>query len=218
MEAKWGESNNRYETQYGIQVYHISPGQGLELDEQPCIGIKTWSILIHARISNLNGVRKIIGSSAWDSSGLYVKDAKYTVVPASLGLFCPEELLPEKFYKFGVTRDDSGNVGIYLNGFKCASAKIDSAESNGFKLGDHDIDFFKGDGDVNPEVYLRQITVWNKALSPADFAKASDCKLPSVSTNNCNGVVTLNVPYSGHSFSSSWGGYQVGVIWGMCQI
>jgi len=184
------------------------------VDENACIGVKKWSILVHARISNINGIRKIIGSSAWDSSGLYIKDTKFTLLPASLGLFCPEELLSEKFYKFGVTRTEDSNLAIYLNGFQCASAKIDSAESNGFKLGDHDIDFFRGDGDVNPEVFLRQITIWNKALTPKDMAKASDCKLPTVSTSTCAGVVTLNVPYSGHSFSSSWGGYQVGAVWG----
>jgi hypothetical protein len=212
--GKWGESNNRFETQYGVQVYHISPGQGLEVDEGACIGIKKWSILAWARIGNVNGVKKIIGSSDWDSSGLYVKDTKYTVLPANLGLFCPEELLSERFYRFGVTRDEEGNLAIYLNGFQCAKAKIDSAESNGFKLSPHDIAFFRGDGDVNPEVFLRQVTIWDKALEPKDMIKASDCKAATVSTSTCKGVVTLNVPYSGHSFSNSWGNYQVGVVWG----
>ena len=188
------------------------------MDEGACIGIKKWSILIHARITNVNGVKKIIGSSPWDSSGLYVKDTKFTVLPANLGLFCAEELLSDKFYKFGVTRGDDGNLAVYLNGFQCAKSKIDGAESNGFKLGDHDIDFFRGDGDVNPEVYLRQITIWDKDLAPKDMAKASECKLPTLSTSTCSGVVTLNVPYSGHTFSSSYGGYQVGVVWGMCSI
>ena len=214
MAAKWGENNNRYETQYGIQVYHISPGQGLEVDEAACIGTKKWSILVHARISNINGLRKIVGSSDWDSSGMFIKDAKYTVIPASLGLACQEELLSDRFYKFGVTRAEDGSLSIYLNGFKCSSSKVDSSESSGFKLSAHDITFFKGEGDVNPEVYLRQIKIWDKTLSSSDMAKASECKLPTVSSNACSGYVTFNVPYSGHSFSSSYGGYQVGVVWG----
>ncbi len=196
-------------------MYHISPGQGLEVDEAACINNKKWSILVHARISNLNGLRKIIGSSDWDSSGLYIKETKYTVMPASVGLVCQEELLSDRFYKFGVTRADDGKLAIYLNGFECSSAKIDSSESSGFKLSAHDIAFFKGDGDVNSEIYLRQIKIWDKTLSQSDMAKASECKLPTVSSNACAGYVTFNVPYSGHSFSSSYGGYAVGVVWGM---
>jgi hypothetical protein len=212
--AKWGESRNRFEVQYGVQVYHISPGQGLEVDEAACIGATKWSIVINARIINLRGLRKLIGSSLWDNGGIFVKDGKYTVMPSSVGLSCPEDLISDRFYKFGVTRSDKGVLSLFLNGFLCASSKVDSSESAGFKLSEHDIDFFQGDGDVLAEVYLRRIVIWDKDLEDSEMAQTSQCKLPTLSNNACAGYVTVNVPYSGHSFSSSYGGYQVGVVWG----
>ena len=64
----------------------------------------------------------MIGSKAWGTDGgVAVDAAKYQLIPSSADLGCGWTIFDDEYYHFGITRDDKGEVSLYLNGYKCAS-------------------------------------------------------------------------------------------------
>jgi hypothetical protein len=218
--AKWGEGsfNEGSETQYlnsGTvnRWYRFGAGQGLQLNEATCISQSKWTIIIWARLDQVNGARQLMGSEAWSEDGLFVANSKYRFLPESAGLACDEIIRTTRFYQFGVTRSDDGTVTLYLNGFKCSTGKPDNKD--GFTPAKDDITFFRSGGSnaANVAGYVQSIRLWNKALKSDEMLKACNCKLPSESSKACGSTIVMNVPYKGHKYSSVWGGSSVGTGW-----
>ena len=208
LTAPWGEgsfdSNNHW--------FRFGAGQGLLLDQANCISsVSQWSIIVEARLDNTNG-RILIGSSAWGTDGLFV-DTVPRFTPASLKLKCDERILSSRFYQFGLVRNSEGNVSISLNGFTCAVAK--PSQRDGFKLSPHEISFFHSDqSSANTAGYVRRIRVYKSALTNEKMASECGCSLPNLATSACLSYIIQNAPYSKHRYSSTWGNYEKGVVWG----
>ena len=151
-----------------------------------------------------------MGSEAWSEDGLFVSDNKYKFLPDSAGLACKQIIRTSRFYQFGVTRSESGDVALYLNGFQCSKGKPENKD--GFLLSKDDVTFFRSGGSTAANVpgYVTSIRLWAKALSKDEMLKACSCKLPTESTKACGSTITMNVPYKGHKYSSVWGGYALG--------
>jgi hypothetical protein len=190
--------------------YRFGAGQGLQLNEAACIAPGRWSVVIQARLDQVVGSRQLMGSEAWSEDGLFVSDSLYRFLPSSAKLACTEVIRTSRFYQFGVTRSDDGEVAIYLNGFQCAAGKPDNKD--GFTLAKNDVFFLRSGGSPSANVagYVSRIRLWDKALGQDGMAKACGCSLPTVSTKSCGSTIVVNVPYKGHRYSSVWGGYGMG--------
>jgi hypothetical protein len=221
LTAPWGQGQFQKGPHYNTKLaggvmhdgwrYVITPGQGLRLDESDCVKPQQWSVQIHAQLSIVNSLRQIMGTKAWGDDGLYVKDV-FRFIPQETKLKCSEILRNTVYYKFGLTRDKDGTLAIYLNGFKCAEAKPEFKK--GYVLDPEGVDFFRNkDASKNTGASVLQIEMWNTALSPAEMAKKNGCKLPDVASA-CKSLVISNPAYSKHHYSSTWGDYKPGQVFG----
>lgn len=195
--------------------YNFGDGQGLQLDESACIGPDTWSILIHAKLDKVEGLRQILGSSAWDEDGFYV-DRQFQLLPATDKMVCTENLRTSKWYYFGVTRSPSGAISMYVNGYLCGTNDV--AAHDGMKLAEDDISFFKNAGSANTPGYVKRIRIWNKDLDEDSMASASGCSLPKRAKEQCESTMNLNQPYNKHVYSHVWSNYLPGVVYGQGQL
>jgi hypothetical protein len=194
------------------QRYQVLDGSGLELDEANCIKGETFTVIVRGRLSDVTNWRQIFGSATWDEDGLYVNEM-YRMQPASLKMQCTEKIIAERWYDFGLTRDDKGKLGLYLNGYLCATTT--SKDKKGYVLDPNNVRFFRsGDSGKQPNGAIQRIQMWNKALAAADMAKQSSCSLPETGTA-CKGVIALNPAYKYHRYSSVWGNYAVGEVYAM---
>jgi len=117
--SAWG--SGAYTTGTG---FYFDNGEGLKLDEVNCINDKaTYTILLYARLRYVTGSRQVIGSKSWGTDGgvAVAYGANYQLIPSTADVECPWKIYDDKYYHFGMTRDDKGTVSLYLNGFKCAS-------------------------------------------------------------------------------------------------
>jgi hypothetical protein len=220
LTAKWGEGtfNEGSETHYLTSGtvshwYRFGAGQGLQLNEGSCIPQNRWTIIITARLDDVSGSRQILGSEAWSEDGLFVSSAKYRFLPESTGLECSETIRTARYYQFGISRNDAGEVSLYVNGFKCASRKPEVKD--GLILSKNDVTFFRSGGSSASNVagFVSNIRLWATALGNDEMLKACSCSLPEESTKSCESIIVLNIPYSRHKYSSVWGGSTVGTGW-----
>ena len=191
-------------------MYRFSKNEGLTLDEGRCVTSSEWTILVYAKIDQTTGKRQVIGSSAWGNDGLYV-DTILRMVPATTKMQCQDDIDSGKWYVYGLTRTNEGKMSLYLNGYLCATSA--PKERGGFKLADHDVTFFNNKKGANTAGYIRNIKVVKKAMNRGEMASEAFCSVAEVSTAKCRGLITLNPPYSKHSYSSLYANYAPGVIW-----
>jgi hypothetical protein len=133
IESAWGSGVFTKET-----GFYFDNGKGLKLDESNCINNKdTYTIIIEARLADTTGSRQVIGSKAWGTDGgvAVAGNAQYQLIPNTAGLECPWKIFDDKYYQFGITRDDKGTVSLYLNGYQCASgSRLSPVENISFTI------------------------------------------------------------------------------------
>lgn len=141
-----------------------------------------------------------------DGSGLYV-NSQYQLFPSSSGLKCEETIFPGQLYKFGITRGEDGVVALFLHGGKCAGGS--PLFSGGYELDASYVTFFKDEGDENTGGTLRQVRLWDRALTLQEMATECGCTLTEPAPK-CPNHVVYNVPYFRTAYSSVWDNNAVG--------
>jgi len=204
-------NGHRVNSERSDQRYQVRNGNGLQLEETRCIkNPKVFSVVVRGRLTSVSGWRQVFGSSSWDEDGLYVNKI-FRMQPATLKLKCKETILQNRWYDFGLTRDSKGKLSLYLNGYLCATGS--GKAHNGFALGDSVRFFRSGDSGKQPSGAIQRIRMWNKALGQGDMAKTSMCTLSEVG-KECKGYIAMNPAYKYHRYSSVWGNYRVGTVYG----
>ena len=100
-----------------------------------------------------------------------------------------------------MSRSAKGEVKIYINGYLCAAKS--PALADHFALSPTDVSFFHDDGSENAAGFVKQITMWGKALSDEEILTNSQCVLPTEG-KKCDRTVLYNPPYSNIVYSSTW--------------
>jgi len=114
-----------------------------------------------------------------------------------------------QFYQFVVTRDSSGVISLFINGFKCASGS--PKYSDGYTLDPKDIIFFRDEvAAQNSAGNVKKIRLWSKALSAEDIASYCDCKLLTPA-KACDSNIIISGPYSKIKYSSTYNNDPVGI-------
>ena len=202
LHAPWGQGT--FDTKTG---YTFRAGQGLVVDESRCIeSTKTYSILIRAKLNQVDKNRGILTNEEWAENSLVVQNGEYTLKPTKLT--CPEMIRPGYFYDFGITRSTNGVVSLYLNGYKCATGSPVSME--GYPLEENNIQFLRGvSTGQSSSGQVKRIQIWNKALSPSKMETESNCELPE-QTKRCISTVEYNPASEKYAASSIYGNYKMG--------
>jgi hypothetical protein len=65
--------------------------------------------------------RKLVHSAGWGNAGVYVN--QFFQVYGNDDMACEEPILPQRWYHFGISRSSSGEVRLYLNGYRSATAR-----------------------------------------------------------------------------------------------
>ena len=117
-----------------------------------------------------------------------------------------------QFYQLVVTRDSSGVISLFINGFKCATGSPKFAD--GYTLDPNDVVFFRDEAAAqNAAGNVKKIKLWSKALSAEDVASYCDCKLLSPA-KACSSYIIISGPYSKIKYSSIYNNDVVGVGFG----
>lgn len=117
LDPQWGY--NQFSATKGYRVYH---NRGLSLDPHHCLtGDGAWTIQVKARVDYVHGWRRILNSRGWGDNGLYIRNGLLTMFPTSNSIACTEYILPNRYYKFTMSRSAKHEITLYINGYKCAS-------------------------------------------------------------------------------------------------
>jgi len=181
LHAPWGQGFFDKDNGYVFRA-----GQGLHVDESKCVTDKeTYSIIISAKLNQVDSDRAILTNDDWAANGLTVQNGVYKLIPTMLS--CPEVIRTGYFYDFGITRSKDGVVTLYINGYKCASGSPVSME--GYPLEPNNIQFLRGVTEAkSPSGAVKRIQVWNKELSYTKMAEACNCVLPD-QAKQCDSTV-----------------------------
>ncbi len=202
IEAPWGEGV------FDAVGYKSAAGQGLDIDERECIDTnKDYTVLIEVKLDAVNGWHALIGSPKWGDFGLYISDGALNLRPTEL--ICDGEKLRVGYtYKIGMTRSEDDGVAIFLNGFKCASGKPLSASAYALAEGElGHLELLHGTGEETTAARIDRVRVWGKALTAEEMLDVSGCVPAEGAMRECSGLITVNMPYSKYSASSSWGNH-----------
>jgi hypothetical protein len=214
LDPNWGEGEYKEIANEGGMpkyAYEFEAGQGLELDQGVCLhGSTAWTILIEAKLEITKGYRRVLGSDGWGDYGLYV-NKQLMLTPRSAKMKCAELIRTDKFYKFIMTRTADGTVSLYINGDLCASGS--PPYKNHFQLAPNSTTFFQDENGENTGGQLKDIHVWDRALSADEIAEVCACKLTD-DGEPCKLTVVFNPPTSKTTFSSTKNGDAVGEGYG----
>ena len=111
LEPEWGEGD--FDSIRGPYVFDAQ--KGLMLDRVRCVSGEAWTIIIHAMLDQTKGWRRILNSKGWGDTGLYVNN-NYQMFPTATFIRCKEQILPDSFYQFVISRTAAGLIKLYLNG------------------------------------------------------------------------------------------------------
>ena len=183
----------------GDDGYRFTAGKGLQLDQddEGCMNDHkstnstnpanmAYSILFVAKFDTPSGWRNLIRSKGWGDYGLYVNNF-LQFFPVGANMKCEEKILPNKFYSIGMTRNATGLIKLYINGFECAKGSPPYVRQ--YALDRHEVDFFHDNGSENTAGYVRRIRMWNKELSNDMIAKLSGCRLTETSSRCPRNIV-----------------------------
>ena len=179
--------------------YKFEKGQGLSLNQERCINTTSWTIFIHFALDETSGgYKRVLSSGRWGDYGLYVN--KYLMlVPKGARMRCFERIRTNKYYKIYFTRDEDGNLALYINGAECASG--DPPYKDHYQLSPVDVTFFKDDSGEDAGGSLKEIKMWDKALNESEIELHSGCKRPQPG-KRCKFKVIYNSPVSRTTYSS----------------
>ncbi|KAJ1490397.1 hypothetical protein T484DRAFT_3342406 [Baffinella frigidus] len=207
----------------GDNGYRFNPAEGLLLDQdnEGCMnnhapGINStnanpaYSIMMKVKMDNTNGWRKLIGSRGWGDYGLYV-NKKLQLFPAGANMKCKETMLPNKWYRIGMTRATDGEVALYINGVQCAHGYPPYLRN--YQLDSNDIKFFHDDGSQNTGGFLRTLKVLNVALTRAEMASEIGCRL-TTDAKRCERTIVFAPQVSQMAFSTVKNGDRAGIGFG----
>ena len=180
-------------------LYKFEKGLGLSLNQERCINQTSWTIFINFALDETSGgYKRVLASSGWGDYGLYVN--KYlTMVPKGARMKCLERIRANKFYKLYFTRDEDGNLALYINGAECASGRPPYKDH--FQLNPANVVFFKDDSGEDAGGSLKEIKMWDKALNATEIELHSGCKRPKEG-KRCKYTVVFNSPVSRTTYSS----------------
>jgi len=179
--------------------YKFETGQGLSLNQERCINQTSWTIFINFALDETSGgYKRVLASGGWGDYGLYVN--KYLMLaPKGARMRCLERIRTNKYYKLYLTRDDDGNLAMYINGAECASGS--PPYKNHFQLNPANVVFFKDDSGEDVGGSLKEIKMWDKALNATEIELHSGCKRPEEG-KRCKFTVVFNSPVSRTTYSS----------------
>ena len=210
LDPAWGEGDFDDVELKGkmTTVYKFAEGEGLELDQQRCLkGSLAWTIIVDAKLESADGYKRILGSQGWGDYGLYVNE-RLMLIPRNSHMVCSERIRTTKFYKFGISRDEKGEIKLYVNGGLCASGS--PPYKNHFQLNPSNIMIMRDEADENTAGYLKNIHIWNKALSDKEMQSVCECTLPD-DGEKCMYTVVFNAPSARAMYSSTRNKDPVGV-------
>lgn len=104
LQTTWGDGKF-----VSSSEYRFENGQGFGLEEGRCIAGPAYTIYIKAKLDVTAGLRRLIGSDGWGESGIYVNN-QFQTFPESSNLKCSEQIRPNTYYQFVVSRSE---VGVY---------------------------------------------------------------------------------------------------------
>jgi len=179
--------------------YKFEEGQGLSLNQERCVNQTAWTIFMHFALDETSGgYKRVLTSGGWGDYGLYVN--KYLMlVPKGARMRCLERIRANKYYRVYFTRDDDGNLALYINGAECASGHPPYKDH--FQLSPSSITFFKDDSGEDAPGALRQIKIWDRALNATEVELHAGCKRPEEG-KRCRYKVVYNSPVSRTTYTS----------------
>eukprot|EP00961_Rhodomonas_salina_P258232 3490316-Rhodomonas_salina.1 len=125
-------------------------------------------------LDSTDGWRKLLSSTGWGDYGLYVNQ-KFQLFPLGANMKCMETILPNKWYDLGITRTPEGELALYINGARCSHGAPSFVRQ--FRLDYDVVEFFKDKGSQNTAGNVKEIHMWNKALTPEEMAKYVGCRM-----------------------------------------
>lgn len=197
----------------GDNGYRFAEGEGLELDQdaEGCMndhlpGINStnansaYTIMMKVKLDQTTGWRKLVGSRGWGDYGLFVNQ-RLQMFPPGANLKCKETILPDKWYRFGITRAADGVVALYINGVRCSHGRPPFVRN--FMLDQNNIKFFHddGEGQQNSGGFLNSLRVMNRALTREEMASEIGCRLTEDAAR-CERTIVFGPLPSQMSFSS----------------
>eukprot|EP00961_Rhodomonas_salina_P114611 1541774-Rhodomonas_salina.1 len=197
LDAAWGMG--KFDSKTG---YRFQKDQGVQLDQDNCIkDPKAYSALIDVKFDEVSETRAVMTSEDWADNGLFIEDEFFRMKPSDLK--CQERIRTSYYYKYGISRNDEGEVSISLNGYPCATGKPKS--SLGFQLQSHNMIFFRGLSNQDSAGYVKRIQVWNKALGNEEMTSLAGCSLPKMIAK-CERSVIMVPSYTRYRASTVWSG------------
>ena len=190
--------------------YRFHHGQGFKLDGENCLNAGIYTFYMHVRFDATNGHRRLIASKGWSDFGFYVWDRKFTLFPKSSLMICKERIFSHTWYHYIITRDKTGTVTMYLNGYACSQGEPTFLD--GFSINPKDLHFLKDSGNNQGSGYVNRIRTWNTALDATQVADLTGCTLNTPApSSKCLGQMAEAVPYSRLSYSSTWNNDKKGI-------
>jgi hypothetical protein len=189
------------------QGYSFAKGQGVAVSPTACIeNGKVYTLLVYMRLNDVADVKAVVLNENWSDGGGYV-DKYWRLRPSDL--VCESEVIRAGyFYWFGIRRDKEGNIDIFLNGYKCASGK---PKLYGGYLLDGEIRIGKGLEDATSSAgIVDRVIVAGTAMTDSEIAKVADCSPAATVANKCDRTVTVGIPYSKFTSSSTYGNDKFG--------
>ena len=205
LDARWGGG------EWDDDGWHFGHGEGLRVDQdeegcmnnhvaKPKILNTAYSIQITVRLSKVHGWNRIIGSQGWGDTGLYVRN-HLQMYPTAAGMKCAEVLVHDVWYDFFITRTDQGLLKLYINGALCARGRPNYNDA--FSLHQHRIDFFHDDGSEHASGVVKDIHIWNRALTGKEILSMAQCK-EATKAKACPKTIVYSPPSSDFLYSSIW--------------
>jgi hypothetical protein len=166
------------------------------------------------QLDQTNKWARIITSTGWGDAGLYVKN-RLRFFPTGKGLSCKHIMKPGVTYTVGVTRSQSGQIGLYLNGAQCFLGY--TATQRGYRLDQHNVDFFHDDGSENSAGYVQNIRIWSTAFNEEQMADDANCSMPT-EAKPCPRQIFFRPQDAQLSFSSVYNDDKVGSGYGRARL
>lgn len=204
LEPSWGQGS--FHTSGSMKYYAFAAGAGLEVDASKCLATgDVYTISMSVYLDDAGAWNRLVTSENWKRAGLYVKDHTFGLWPEDLGISCEGWYIYSTQWTFlSMVREHTGRIRLAVNGYECASGDPEGSPNAGLELRPNFVAFFYDEYGRTSGGRVADLVVKGSAMSESELRDLAGCRAATLATGQCSNTVTFNVPYSGHTYSSSY--------------